>query len=742
MSRLRSLKALLIGAAVAIAGVVTLSGTQPASAAIEWTTARIIATPDSNFEPMREYFSNPSVRDGKWNQVSSLSCAARGECTVGAMFNVDSSGMFGSLVTQTNGAWGTNQPPANWFNPEVGWGVHNVTIKSVKCFASGDCSLVGMQGYTPTFASKSNGQWSAPQIFPGMTCVPRFEWPRGCSWGSTFTAPAGTPNMEPNVNDIAGGATLDAMDCSSAGNCVAAGMYTLMNTSFDPVHSGGFIAVQTNGVWSTPIEIPGLASLTDVTQGGPQINSISCVGSNYCVLVGAVPVFVSGETNYADPNLWCCRRAFSAVLSNGVLSNAALLPGLATTGESWPNNVKCFSAGNCITTGLKRVGGTATLFSSSLSNGTWSSATTIPGTDAMAPWHSWWDLQFRSMGTTNLSCPSAGNCTLAGHMLKTVGASEVHKAYVVEMTNGTWSTLSTIPGVESLGAGTSTSVSSIDCPAAGECVAIGSFRSSVNVGGRFDQPYVAVKTNGTWGTATQLSGLDYTREAIDFGSNWKVSCSGVGECAVAGNVANSTDGSRIFVSNYSDPTPPTTTTTAAPTTTQPATTLPTAPIAGVLPPGVGRARIGTRIVEPVKTISPAGKVELAVGDQTFVVPDTKIDLGRPVSITGSGAKPFTMVTVQLFSTPQVLGSFPVAADGTFSGEAIIPAGTPAGDHSLQMVSLSPTGEEVVVQMGVSVTNSLVLPATGSDRSSTLAAVLVLALGAMVLAVRRRTAIGR
>ncbi len=99
-------------------------------------------------------------------------------------------------------------------------------------------------------------------------------------------------------------------------------------------------------------------------------------------------------------------------------------------------------------------------------------------------------------------------------------------------------------------------------------------------------------------------------------------------------------------------------------------------------------------------------------------------------------------TVQLFSTPQVLGSFSVAADGTFSGEVIIPAGTPAGNHSLQMVSLSPAGEEVVVQMGVAVAKAAPLPATGSDHSSTLVAALLLVLGAMVLTARRRTFVGR
>lgn len=774
MSWLRSVKALLAGAAIAAAGVAAVAASHPASAAIEWTTARYITAADSNFESMSQWDPDQQLINGNWEQVTSLSCASRGECTVGAMFNLNAVGMeqkmFGSVITLTNGTWGQNVLPANWVNRVRRYGAHNISVKAVECFASGDCTLAGTEGGTPTFARKTNGQWSAPQAISGLTCTPTFEFPRGCSWGSTFTAPAGTPNLASNVNDIPGGGAIEAMDCPSAGNCVVAGSFSLLNNSFDPAHVGGFIAVQTNGVWSTPIEIPALSAMNDINQSGLTISDISCANSSNCVVVGSVPVFVNGVTDYSDPNLWCCRRAFAAILGNGVLSNAVQLPGLSTSGESSANNVKCFSAGNCIVTGFRVVGGSSSLFSSTLSNGTWSTAATIPGTDAMASWVSWWDMQWRNLATTRLSCTSQGNCTLAGHILN---SSNVNKAYVVDMTNGTWSTMGSIPGVASLGAGTHTSISSIDCPAAGECVAIGSFRSSVNVGGRSDQPFVAVKTNGTWGNATQISGLDYTQEAIDWGSIFKVSCSSVGECAVAGNVANSTNGSRIFVSTYSDPTPPTTTTTAAPTTTttttaaptttkptttttttaaptttttttaaptttQPTTTLPAAPIGGVLPPGLGKARIGTRLIEPIKSITPTGKLELAVGDQTFVVPDSKVTLGRPIVITGTGAKPFTTVTVQLFSTPQVLGSFPVAADGTFSGEVIVPAGTPAGNHSLQMVSLSPAGEEVVVQMGVAVSKSPALPTTGSDHSSTLAAVVMLALGVMVLALRRRT----
>jgi len=53
------------------------------------------------------------------------------------------------------------------------------------------------------------------------------------------------------------------------------------------------------------------------------------------------------------------------------------------------------------------------------------------------------------------------------------------------------------------------------------------------------------------------------------------------------------------------------------------------------------------------------------------------------------------------------------------------------------VSTATDGTEVVVQIGVSVTNTLQLPATGSNHESPLVALSLLMLGVAVLIVRRR-----
>ena len=131
---------------------------------------------------------------------------------------------------------------------------------------------------------------------------------------------------------------------------------------------------------------------------------------------------------------------------------------------------------------------------------------------------------------------------------------------------------------------------------------------------------------------------------------------------------------------------------------------------------------------------------ISVGGQTYNLPAKPIDTSKKITISGSGAQPGSTVAIQLFSTPQILGYATVAADGTFSAEVSVPADTPSGDHNLQMVSVAADGTEVVVQFGVSVMNSMQLPATGSQQGPAQLAVFFMALGLLAVVVRRRVGI--
>ena len=750
MTRFRNLLGVLVGG-LALAGAIVVGGGQ-ASAASVWSDAVIVQT-SSVFIDSEPYPDPYYTSEGE--SVSAIGCGAKGECTLAGNWSVRAhdqlngtwvAGTWMSLAQQTNGTLSPATPPASWNsgrNPGSRFeGLRGNDGIFLECGSATSCTAVWNEGYAPHISTMTDGQWNAPQPFVGLTCAANFEWPRGCSWGNTFSAPQGTPNMEPNVADIAGGGRVQAFDCISVGNCVAAGFFLILNTSFDAVYQGTFLAVQTNGVWANPVELT-------VPQGsGATVSSVSCGSAGNCVVTGR---YDSTPEEPYDPAF----RPFVVTTANGVPSVAATIPGISNLAVT--TSIDCASAGNCTVAGFSSfAAGTTSIFTSTLANGTWSNATPISGASTTLDLSQVWQwYQVPNTLSTQLSCPSVDNCTISGTIRN---ASNVDKTYIASQSNGAWSTAAEVPGISSVGNGTASSLTSMDCPTVSDCVATGYVKTATAVNGGYFQPYVVVKSGGTWGNATTIQGLDSSVFSATEGAASFVSCASAGECTVAGNVQNRIDGRtlpRAFVATLSDPNPPTppteapttvpvtttipVTTTSAPVTTTaaPVTTLPSAPIAGPLSPGLGKARIGTRIIDVVTTTNSNGNTVLSVGGQTYTLPGTSLDTSKKVTVSGSGAKPGSTVAIQLFSTPQVLGYATVASDGTFSAEVSVPADTPSGDHNLQMVSTAADGTEVVVQIGVTVANTLQLPATGSEPWATLAGLVMTALGLTVVIARRR-----
>lgn len=56
--------------------------------------------------------------------------------------------------------------------------------------------------------------------------------------------------------------------------------------------------------------------------------------------------------------------------------------------------------------------------------------------------------------------------------------------------------------------------------------------------------------------------------------------------------------------------------------------------------------------------------------------------GAALPVTGEGFAPGTQVNISLHSTPITLGTLLVGADGKLAGQVVIPAGVPAGSHTL------------------------------------------------------------
>jgi LPXTG-motif cell wall-anchored protein len=118
------------------------------------------------------------------------------------------------------------------------------------------------------------------------------------------------------------------------------------------------------------------------------------------------------------------------------------------------------------------------------------------------------------------------------------------------------------------------------------------------------------------------------------------------------------------------------------------------------------------VTPPVTPAPDAGDQDVPVVPAT--VPDAPLTLttdkgqitavapGEKITIIGDGFKPGTNVSVIVYSEPQVLGTTLVGPDGTFRFEVTVPAGLPAGEHSLVASGIAPDGSERFIRMNVTV----------------------------------------
>jgi hypothetical protein len=121
--------------------------------------------------------------------------------------------------------------------------------------------------------------------------------------------------------------------------------------------------------------------------------------------------------------------------------------------------------------------------------------------------------------------------------------------------------------------------------------------------------------------------------------------------------------------------------------------------------------------------------------------------GRKVVKVLTGFRPDEVVKVTLHSTPQTMGTFPADQNGTVTVEFTVPAGTPAGEHTLvyegNMGTYFQEALTVTAAAATSNASSSSLAYTGADVALPLGlGVGALALGGgLVFAARRRSAEG-
>lgn len=341
------------------------------------------------------------------------------------------------------------------------------------------------------------------------------------SWhaGTALTLPAGSNGSN--------GGIFAQLSCPSAGNCVAAGSYSV--AGFFSSTIGATVLTESNHVWSTSPKV--ITPEADAaTNPGMTVNSLVCVAVGNCVMVGS----------YTDAN--GLGQAFVASASAGTWSAARKLS-LPKDANSASQNasaksVSCSSSGNCIVagtyfnaTGSGRLEG----FIVVQQQGAWLSPVTIslPSDASVNP--------LVTIGQTG--CASSTLCTATGGYTNVDGIQE---AFTVTTNAGTVATAqrTALPADASTYAGAS--FSEITC-AQLTCTAVGTYISTTGA----TQLMAATLASGRWSHAVAVSAptnAAHNPKITLYGFDG-IACSSAGNCVSGGQYVDNAGGVQGFLVN-------------------------------------------------------------------------------------------------------------------------------------------------------------------------------------------------
>lgn len=270
-----------------------------------------------------------ALGSGETGTFGGISCTGSGDCTaVGTISN--GGGVF--YVTETNYIWST---PA----PVPGTAGQDQIAPQVSCTSTGNCVAVGGIYYNAGgwYATETDGTWGTATMvttsgyLTGVSCTADaycaaagFE---GIGVGEpiVLTESGGAWSSPAEIPGSAGGqGWLDALSCTSTGNCTAVGHDNRDNGNSDqPI-----VITESAGTWGTPVDVP-----VSGIGGYGILGGVSCADAGDCAAVGW------------DGN----SQPFYVTESAGTWAAPAEIP--VSQGNGNLTGVDCVSAGNCIAVG-------------------------------------------------------------------------------------------------------------------------------------------------------------------------------------------------------------------------------------------------------------------------------------------------------------------------------------------------------------------------------------------------------
>lgn len=319
------------------------------------------------------------------------------------------------------------------------------------------------------------------------------------------------PVRPPASSRVAQSTELFTTSCVAAGSCTAGGNFGGAGQPLEPM-----VAVQSHGRWSRgiPLQLPANAA----AQPYAQVSGLACHSAGNCVAVGNYQYGRSGSV-----------QAFIAIESRGRWARA-FTPrppaNAASPSSDQLQAVACTSTGSCDAVGTYQdsAGNAQTMAVAKPPSGPWGQATEIasPPNAAANP----------DALMTGIACTAPGSCVAVGNY--SVSASQFAAMGAVEV-RGAWHPATQIALPRGAIPGTFTSITSISCPTAAQCLGVGQYPVSATQ----SRAMAVTESQGRFGRAVPVTAVPPDSSLLPSTYLLGVSCRPSGLCLAVGGARNS-----------------------------------------------------------------------------------------------------------------------------------------------------------------------------------------------------------
>jgi hypothetical protein len=273
--------------------------------------AFVVGEVDGVWDKATEVPGSAALNSGGYAGLTSVSCGTPGNCTAGGYYLAGTTSYQAFVVNEVNGVWhNAIRVPGIISSPAGGHVGPTAQVTSVSCASAGNCSIGGSyydsSNIQAFVGSQVNGIWRKAVKVPGTAALNTGDAQVNsvscgsagvCSAGGWYTDGAGYEQLMV-VNEVNGTwksaievpgtaalnkgdyAQISSVSCASAGNCSAGGWYTDSSDLSQP-----FVVNEVNGTWKSAVKVPGIDTLNQGDNAA--INSVSCASAGNCSALGS-----------------------------------------------------------------------------------------------------------------------------------------------------------------------------------------------------------------------------------------------------------------------------------------------------------------------------------------------------------------------------------------------------------------------------------------------------------------------